>query len=1080
MNLRHKSTPAISLVIFACLALVTAFGVSSAVNQTAEAQNGICDRSLPARAAILAELNLTDCADVTDAHLSAIDHLSVISGNGLMAGDLDGLTGVEELTLRGWGYFPTPNGIFAQLTSLKSLVILDFTVTGVLAADFDSLENLAQFEELVLYGPRISSIETDSFAGLNNLKWLWIYAHALTTIESGIFNGLGNLQWLLFYGNAVNTVAPGAFDGVGEGVNDGMRGDSEFGVLYLRLNALETLGADTFTGLAGLERLALHSDALSTIEVGAFNGLDSLYLLYLSAGALSNLPTGTFSPLDELEILRLNKGGKEILETEAPGELTSIVTLDLWDQSVTTLKRTYFDTLGHLQRLFVDHNTKVERVESRAFDDLTQLKRLTISDNKIRSLPDRIFEPLTELEHLDLSNNLITTLPDSFIASPPCSLHTLNIGGNRFRSVPAAEIDGINYNILSTLPQPNRNGCGPDEGINHIHLDDIPMTQDDLDLIEPYRVVETLSLANTGITATQAINVRRGTDLVTIKRLDLSYNDLSGLNDHHQRAALPTIVGRLNVLEELLLAGTKIDGETAMIIAQNLPPSVKRFSLADNDLTDWNNPDLAPALKAAFSAVNKHWELMDLSNTGLDSTAAASIVPSISRQEAGRPVGLYEVDEKAPEVTLDLSNNLLTRFEPSWIRGWEQAITIDLSCNDISSLKPEWFTRLATHLNRLYLNGNSLPRQDIDDWDDVLPNLTSIDNGRACHRSDYTIPKSTSRILSIEPSIDRLAINPGSIVRLEIDFYGRQKVLDNDLAEQALILWSDGRAGGNFSGTGRQIHYTAPEAPGKYTILARVPSSQCYGDFDQCGAEFQVAVIRRSSIDTTAVEPVNPQGEIPNVLTDNEGTAYEVLTPVDGGQYIGDGFTLAAPTGAIQNGEFIGISIEKGEAASNIGQTHLSYTLAGHWYRISTIDADRQPISNYQLNAPAQACIPLPDEFRSNIDDLAIMAVDSESFAILSSRVYIKADGSVRLCGNISALPAEVAAAKRGAPSAPTTPVPPEQSEEIKAPDTGGREVPSGFMIIALLLGIGIAYAGVRHLNRNTHLLLSHGGRGTE
>ena len=320
-----------------------------------------------------------------------------------------------------------------------------------------------------------------------------------------------------------------------------------------------------------------------------------------------------------------------------------------------------------------------------------------------------------------------------------------------------------------------------------------------------------------------------------------------------------------------------------------------------------------------------------------------------------------------------------------------------------------------------------------------------------------------------EPTIRGIAINPGSTVRLAVDVYGRQDLLDNSLADSVFIIWDDEHVGGTFTGTGRRVEYTAPETPGNYTIIARVSSEQCFGDFEQCTAHFQLKVNRKASVDTASVQPVNPTGVIPSILTGDNGTAYEVLTPVDGGQYIGDGFNLTAPASAVQNGEFIGVSIQQGEPASNHGQTHQRYTLGGYWYNISAIDANNEPISNYPLNAPSLVCIPLPGELRSRIDDVAIVAMVSgaQSFTVLSSTVRINPDGSTDLCGNLSVLPANITAAKRGAPDALPTPLP-DQPDEAAHPDTGGRDLPIGALIVVMLLGISVTLVGVRRITRNT------------
>lgn len=154
-----------------------------------------------------------------------------------------------------------------------------------------------------------------------------------------------------------------------------------------------------------------------------------------------------------------------------------------------------------LELLLFDDAGNISRVESRAFNGLSNLRILRLNNNKISSLPNNVFDPLISLEELELGGNRFTRLPASFVQNPPCSLRTFDISGQRYPGILSVTIDGVEHHILATLPQPNTNGCGPDDGMRRLILDDVPMTQADLDLIEPYKRLETLSLANTGIDA---------------------------------------------------------------------------------------------------------------------------------------------------------------------------------------------------------------------------------------------------------------------------------------------------------------------------------------------------------------------------------------------------------------------------------------------------------------------------------------------------------------------------------------------------------------------------------------------------
>ena len=1126
---QRASTITLALIISLAVPFFNDF---SPTQNIAQAQpKGICDRSLVVQRAILNSVDADTCGNVTANDLASIDFLYVsFITSGLLANDFDGLTGVEWLILLGSNIIPFPTDIFSDLTNLEYLYVRDHGVTSIPSDTFSELPSLPR---LGLNLPRVTGIaptdsnEAGAFNGLNSLEYLWITAHSLaainegtfsslgsssnfqtliisgnqintiapnafddlteldylrihadrvTDIQANTFNGLGEITWLIFFGESVTSIANGAFSGIGESIDDDARKqDEDYSVLYLVLDSISSLEAGIFSGLPNLERIGIAGDALATLQPDVFDGLDSLEVLYMDGGDITTVPAGVFDDFPDdhkLSTLRLNRGAKEILSAGVLNELSAVRAIDIWDKSLTTLSANFFNGVTGLELLLFDDAGNISRVERRAFNGLSDLRILRLNNNKISSLPDNVFDPLISLERLELGGNRFTRLPASFVQNPPCSLRTFDISGQGSPGILSVTIDGVEHHILATLPQPNTNGCGPDDGVRRLILDDVPMTQADLDLIEPYKKLETLSLANTGITAVQAINVRRGQDLFTLKSLNLSGNDLSGLNQPDQRSALGVILMQLILMEELHLDNTRIDGDTALTIVQNVNPNIKELSLARNNLAEWNHPDLAHNLTAAWSRLSTDWDIIDLSDTALNSQGAAAIVPYIERTHQGIPEEVIEeLNDPAAHtgITLNLANNYLTHFRSQWLRNWELVNVIDISCNELASISPEAFLPVARHIETLFIYGNPLDQQQAQGlFDAVLPDLDlHTSSSMQCNRSNYSVPKSVARVLRLEPSIRELAVNSGGTVRLKVNVYGRQDLLENSLAKDVFIIWDDENAGGTFSGTGRRVEYTTPDSPGNYTIIARVSSEQCHGDFEQCTAHFALKVNRRSLVDTTPVEHFNPPGAIPTILTDNDGTAYEPLTPVDGGQYIGDGFNLTAPPGAVQNGEFIGISIQQSEPASNLGQTHHRYTLKGHWYNISVIDANNEPISNYQMNIPSRVCIPLPEELRSRIDDIAIVAMASgaEAFTVLSSSVRINPDGSTSLCGNITALPANVSAAKRGAPD-PLPTVAPDQFDEAAPPDTGGRDIPIGVLITLILSGISLILVGARRLTR--------------
>ena len=83
--------------------LLVAFAAILALPLQAEAQTGICGRTAAVQTEILLNIfGVTDCADVTDAHLAAITGSLNLERDGitaLAAGDFDGLTKLWSLSL---------------------------------------------------------------------------------------------------------------------------------------------------------------------------------------------------------------------------------------------------------------------------------------------------------------------------------------------------------------------------------------------------------------------------------------------------------------------------------------------------------------------------------------------------------------------------------------------------------------------------------------------------------------------------------------------------------------------------------------------------------------------------------------------------------------------------------------------------------------------------------------------------------------------------------------------------------------------------------------------------------------------
>ncbi len=366
-----------------------------------------------------------------------------------------------------------------------------------------------------------------------------------------------------------------------------------------------------------------------------------------------------------------------------------------------------------------------------------------------------------------------------------------------------------------------------------------------------------------------------------------------------------------------------------------------------------------------------------------------------------------------------------------------------------------------------YPSGSSIKDPDTQTGAAATPRRTQATSEALStfFRITYNIGKAL--ISRIESTIRSVTVSGGDPIILSVDVYGAQDIKDNDLADGISFLWSDD-GGGNFDGNGREITYTAPDQPGTFTISVSTPISSCRApatDEVRCEATFEVRVRRPSVAPPEAEAPLNPPGEIPSILADSDGNQYEVITPVEGGVFSGEGYSITVAAGAVPNGEFIGIRMSDEGAASNVGMTHQRYTLGGKMYAVSAVDGSGAAVNSYVLDAPATVCTPLPDELRQNISDLAVVAINGDgSLTILSAQVRISTTGTM-VCGALSNLPASVAVGSAGAPLPFATAAPDPTPE---APDTGGAAPRGGVLIWILLFGLIALTSGLvaMHIRR--------------
>ena len=343
-------------------------------------------------------------------------------------------------------------------------------------------------------------------------------------------------------------------------------------------------------------------------------------------------------------------------------------------------------------------------------------------------------------------------------------------------------------------------------------------------------------------------------------------------------------------------------------------------------------------------------------------------------------------------------------------------------------------------------------------------------------------------ILRIEPAIRGLFLRPGEEARLGVEVYGRQDIRDDALGDSSEVTfeWNaedmmeqsgpgngefaeSVRLGNNRERNGRpddpRVLYTAPSDPGRYRVrVALQVGPECLGAregeteqdaVERCTAMFDVRVLRRSIEPSPSPEPVDPEGEIPDIIVDEDGRNYEVFTPEGGGEFIAGECTFKAPRGAVNDHEVIGVSITVLEdEAERVQVEDHRFMTDGVQCRIDGVDSDGTPLIDYRLGVPGEVCMPLPKSFTGKaVDTLAGFINEDSTLTRLSSKLYLASpEGRLKVCGNLSTLSATTVVALPGevAEELPPTPASPEVAEI----ETGGGRLSKSNAVALMLLGV--------------------------
>ena len=998
--------------------------------------------------------------DLSDNLLSTLP-ATVFSGSNL--------TSLRQIYLADNQFESLPDNIFQGLPALTQIALAENFLTsdklGFLSTSIPTLQDLGLSDNLLTSdgsGPEvdlptnifgihpmlhsvnlndnlIEELPTGIFSGMKSVRDIRVRRNRITKLQSGLFQGVTwNLsQWsgggIWLADNLIRTVDEGVFNG-GPCEPPASPSPSDptncVWTVNLEYNLIESVPAGLFSGMTELRDVRLTGNKLTTVPAGLYSGLSRLTYVYLAQNQIESLPDGVWADLQLLYQVRLQdnkltsipQGVFNGLPTVASGQNMGLPerprVMSLWDNQFPEAEQTAMQARLPLTSLdFVnpfparprvippDDGTREERaycgpghtLTGRTIDIVWQIMQGAFSAPNqwpaaVASNPSPTLQSSWPFTLADWQTRHGTPGTDPTIISPAlCNLITAD-DLTRITSVGVySNKHNLNANDFAGLTNLRSLILSASWSTTMIRV--LPAG-----IFDGLSELRYLELRN-GLIATLPVGIFD--DLTNLRTLDLQNNLLTSLPDG--------VFDHTKKIETIVLSQNRLS---------SLPAG-------------------------AFSGLTKLRNL-ELFLNDLD--------------EDDFPVGIFNGLSEL-RILILWGNNFRTLYLDVFVnQGLSDLRFVNLG-DQVKDITPQEdfaaFRRHLPSLRRLIrLPGAQLLAATPTPTPTVTPTPTFHE------RLQLPI------VTKVEPVVRSFTVSAGDEIRLSFAMYNIQDALDNDLFthDSLRIIWSD-TAGGTFSesrGIGadrdgavddREVMWRAPNQPGRHTVTAKIePEWACSGGTNLCAAVYTVVIVRNAATSTPEPTPCQTSGSVPTSIAATDGTAYSVITPAEGGEFMGDDVAVTFPRGALHGCTYLGLrayAVADAYAATRV--RYGNWTVGGRRYAVDLASSEGQTLANVVTRRPADVCVPLPDEFRATLSGLTLLREIGGGVQELTSKVRRHDTIGYTLCGSVSEFPAIVVAASRGDFGSTVAPSP---TPDAEAPEAGGS-APSGmYVLLAFLLGV--------------------------
>uniref|UniRef100_UPI00358E5AD6 vasorin isoform X1 n=2 Tax=Myxine glutinosa TaxID=7769 RepID=UPI00358E5AD6 len=297
--------------------------------------------------------------------------------------------------------------------------------------------------DLYLFANNLSQVEASSFQGLGHLSSLDLSLNHIADLPPGIFNSLAHLNNLDLTGNQLTAISYVTF-----------RGLQDLERLYLEQNRIVSIAEGSFDHLPNLLELKLKGNRLTNFPALR---TPQLLLLDLSGNPLGRLAPGSLSDIN-VEILSLASAALEELQADVFDNASNLRRLDISNNLLRTVP-VALQRMPGLVHLNLSHNFELGPLQKAALAALPRLRALDLSYTGQQATEQGTFDHLTDLRELGLAGNLFYC--DCRLASLVHWLHTTTmriLKPNEMRChfpphVAGRMLRGITHSELGCLPK---------------------------------------------------------------------------------------------------------------------------------------------------------------------------------------------------------------------------------------------------------------------------------------------------------------------------------------------------------------------------------------------------------------------------------------------------------------------------------------------------------------------------------------------------------------------------------------------------------------------------------------------------